>query len=117
MLFRSLRLSMHMAGINSDDAQAIAALEWSGLRERRHQACGTLSQGQRRRVALARLKLSRARPLWILDEPFTALDVASVDRTRDLIVEHLADGGMVALTTHQDVPITAPLTVPLELGA
>ena len=113
----NLRLSMHMAGINSDDAQAIAALEWSGLRERRHQACGTLSQGQRRRVALARLKLSRARPLWILDEPFTALDVASVDRTRDLIVEHLADGGMVALTTHQDVPITAPLTVPLELGA
>mgnify|MGYP003329096217 CR=1 FL=1 len=51
----NLRLSMHMAGIDCDDAQAVTALEWSGLRERRHQACGTLSQGQRRRVARADL--------------------------------------------------------------
>ncbi len=113
----NLRLSLHIAGIAVDEAQAVAALDWSGLRERRHQPCGTLSQGQRRRVALARLKLSQSRPLWILDEPFTALDVASVERTRDLIVDHLAGGGMVALTTHQEVPITAPTTLPIELGA
>jgi heme exporter protein A len=112
----NLRLSLRVAGVAVDEAQAMAALEWSGLRERRHQPCGTLSQGQRRRVALARLKLSQSRPLWILDEPFTALDVASVERTRDLIVTHLAAGGMVALTTHQDVPINAPITLPVELG-
>jgi heme exporter protein A len=113
----NLRLSLRVAGIAVDEAQALAALEWSGLHERRHQLSGTLSQGQRRRVALARLKLSRSRPFWILDEPFTALDVASVERTRDLIVEHLAGGGMVALTTHQDVPIAAPAILPIELGA
>ena len=112
----NLRLSLRVAGIAVNDAEAVAALEWSGLRERRHQPCGTLSQGQRRRVALARLQLSQARPLWILDEPFTALDVASVERTRDLIVNHLAAGGMVALTTHQEVPITAPITETVELG-
>ena len=113
----NLRLSLRVAGIAVNDAEAVAALEWSGLRERRHQPCGTLSQGQRRRVALARLRLSQARPLWILDEPFTALDVASVQRTRDLIVNHLAAGGMGALTTHQEVPITAPITATVELGA
>jgi len=112
----NLRLSLRVAGMAVDEAQALAALEWSGLRERRHQPCGTLSQGQRRRVALARLKLSQSRSLWILDEPFTALDVASVERTRELIVAHLAAGGMVALTTHQDVPIDAPITLPIELG-
>ena len=112
----NLRLSLRVAGIAVNDAEAVAALEWSGLRERRYQPCGTLSQGQRRRVALARLRLSQARPLWILDEPFTALDVASVERTRDLIVNHLTAGGMVALTTHQEVPITAPITATVELG-
>ena len=112
----NLRLSLRIAGIAVNDAEAVAALEWSGLRERRHQPCGTLSQGQRRRVALARLRLSQSCPLWILDEPFTALDVASVERTRDLIVNHLAAGGMVALTTHQAVPITAPVTTTIELG-
>ncbi len=112
----NLQLSLRLAGIAVNEAEALAALEWSGLRERRHQPCATLSQGQRRRVALARLKLSRSRPLWLLDEPFTALDTAAVERTRDLIVAHLAGGGMVALTTHQDVPIAAPATLPIELG-
>ena len=111
----NLSLSLRVAGVDADPVQCLAALEWSGLHERRRQACATLSQGQRRRVALARLWLSRARPLWILDEPFTALDVAAVDRTRRLIETHLAGGGVVALTTHQDVPIAAPAVHTIEL--
>jgi heme exporter protein A len=61
-----------------------------------------LSQGQRRRVALARLCLSATRPLWVLDEPFTALDAAALALTQGLLELHLQRGGMVVLTTHQD---------------
>jgi heme exporter protein A len=64
-----------------------------------------LSQGQKRRVALARLFLAEAAQLWILDEPFTALDVRGVAVLSDLIGRHTARGGIVVLTTHQDVPL------------
>ena len=60
---------------------------------------------QRRRVALARLWLSRSVPLWILDEPFTALDVKGVARLAALIGEHVSEGGVVMLVTHQEVPV------------
>ena len=66
---------------------------------------GQLSQGQRRRVALARLWLSESVPLWILDEPFTALDVKGVARLADLVSKHVAEGGVVMLVTHQEVPV------------
>ena len=61
-----------------------------------------LSQGQKRRVALARLLLTNAR-LWILDEPFTALDVVAIEHLRDTLQAHLAAQGLVVLTTHQRV--------------
>ena len=61
------------------------------------------SQGQKRRAALARLRLSAARTLWVLDEPFSALDPEGVTVTRSLIEEHLARGGAVLFTTHQEV--------------
>ena len=66
---------------------------------------GQLSQGQRRRVALARLWLSRSVTLWVLDEPFTALDVRGVARLADLVGEHVRSGGIVMLVTHQEVPV------------
>ena len=66
------------------------------------QACKYLSQGQKRRVALARLLCSQAR-LWILDEPFVALDVAAVDLLCGILDEHLARGGMLLFTSHQAV--------------
>jgi heme exporter protein A len=113
----NLRYALRLAGIAAADAELQAALEWAGLQERRNQACATLSQGQRRRVSLARIRLSATRRLWILDEPFTALDVAAVERTRDLVAAHLAGGGMAALTTHQEVPIPAPVTQRVELTA
>jgi heme exporter protein A len=64
-----------------------------------------LSQGQKRRVALARLFVNTS-PLWILDEPFVALDVAAVELLQQTLSEHITSGGMAILTTHQAVPLT-----------
>ncbi|MGH8740341.1 MAG: heme ABC exporter ATP-binding protein CcmA, partial [Burkholderiales bacterium] len=73
-----------------------------------------LSQGQKRRAALARLCLSEAVPLWLLDEPFTALDAQGIGLLKELIEAHTRRGGMVAYTTHQDAGIAASRV--LELG-
>jgi len=64
-----------------------------------------LSQGQRRRAALARLALSRSVPLWLLDEPLAALDMHAARLIEALIAEHVAEGGLVIYTTHQDARI------------
>ena len=63
-----------------------------------------LSAGQQRRVALARLWLTRA-TLWILDEPFTAIDVNGVDRLTQRMAQHTEQGGIVILTTHQPLNV------------
>ena len=73
-----------------------------------------LSQGQKRRAALARLCLAESVPLWLLDEPFTALDVQGIGLLKQLIETHTRRGGMVAFTTHQDPGIAASRV--LELG-
>ena len=62
----------------------------------------TLSQGQRRRAALARLCLSQAVPLWLLDEPFAALDAQAAGLVEGLIRRHIGQGGSVVYTTHQE---------------
>ena len=66
--------------------------------------CYQLSAGQLRRVALARLHLSRAR-IWILDEPFTAIDKLGVNQLEALIAQQSARGGVVILTSHQDLDL------------
>ena len=67
------------------------------------------------RVGLARLLLSRAH-LWVLDEPYTALDRAAVALLQAMIRNHLARGGLAVLTTHQQVEIDAGITKELRLG-
>lgn len=76
--------------------------------------CHSLSAGQQRRVGLARLYLSSA-PLWILDEPFTALDKQGVKEKETLIANHIQEGGSVILTTHHDVIIPGQTIRPINL--
>lgn len=75
-----------------------------------------LSAGQKRRVALARLELSGAK-LWLLDEPFTALDQGGVEILRDWVDHFVDGGGSVILTTHQQVSFRSPSYRVLNLGA
>jgi len=75
-----------------------------------------LSQGQRRRAALARLALSASAPLWLLDEPFTALDAAGVAMLRGLIEAHIGRGGAVVYSTHQDPGMAATRVVELDIA-
>lgn len=85
--------------------QALALVGLAGFED---VPCYTLSAGQQRRVALARLYL-QAPPLWILDEPFTALDKQGVAQLEEHLAQHCEAGGTVILTTHHNlsrVPVT-----------
>jgi len=100
----NLRISAGLSGVELNEKAAIAALRRMGLRGREMLPTKVLSQGQRRRVALARLLVGDAK-LWILDEPLTALDVGAVALIQELIAEHLARQGMVIFTTHQPLQV------------
>ena len=91
------------------------ALRRFGLHSRRHAPVRTLSQGQRRRVALARLCTAPTSALWLLDEPFDALDAEGVDALNALLGEHAARGGSVVLTSHVPLTLTSPAPVNLQL--
>jgi heme exporter protein A len=95
--------------------EALRALDEIGLTLEAQRAVRLLSQGQRKRVALARLLLSPSRPLWILDEPLAALDQDSSAQVSQLLQAHCARGGMLVLTTHQDPAL--PRARQMQLGA
>jgi heme exporter protein A len=94
------------------ESKALAALSRFGLKGRAELPVRVLSAGQKRRVMLARLA-TRNTKLWVLDEPFTALDVKAVDLLGSLIAEHLASGGMAVITSHQTVPLPGGRAVQL----
>lgn len=100
----NLRILAGLSGIEIEEKDAVSALRRMGLRGRERLPVKVLSQGQRRRVALARLLVADAK-LWILDEPLTALDVGAVALIQELIAEHLARQGMVIFTTHQPLQV------------
>jgi heme exporter protein A len=100
----NLQISAGLSGVELDEKEALAALRRMGLRGRERLPTKVLSQGQRRRVALARLLASNVK-LWILDEPLTALDVGAVALIQELLAEHLAEQGMVIFTTHQPLQV------------
>lgn len=112
----NLRISSAMGGADVTEQAAAAALEKMGLGGREHLPAKVLSQGQRRRVALARLLVSQAK-LWVLDEPLTALDKAAAAFLETLLTAHLEQGGLVVLTTHQDLHRLGALARHLELGS
>jgi len=103
----NLRFAARLSG--GSIAGALAAV---GLAELADLPARMLSAGQRRRLALARLALSRA-PLWLLDEPGTGLDTASVERLAVMLAAQRAKGGLVVAATHQSLPL--PGSVELRL--
>ena len=112
----NLRVAAILEGDRVTDRAIEEALARLGLAGFEDLPTRMLSQGQKRRVALARLVLSKA-ALWVLDEPFTALDTAAVELLQALMREQLARGGSLVLTTHQEVPLTSGQVQQLYLGA
>jgi len=94
----------------ADDEAIYAALAVQGLSGYEHLPCYQMSAGQQRRVSLTRLQLSPAR-LWILDEPFTALDRQAVRDLEERIAAKVAAGGSVLLTTHHPLQMDCHLDV------
>jgi heme exporter protein A len=111
----SLQFVARLHGRDGSEEAALTALRQLGMHHRRHAAVRTLSQGQRRRAALARLALERSPSLWVLDEPYDALDTAGIQTVNALLVKHLEIGGSVLLTSHLALGTDAPATRELLL--
>ncbi len=114
-VIENLRFRCALAGSALDNDAMPDVLARFGLKGRQDQLVRHLSQGLKRRVALSRLALSPAR-LWVLDEPFVAMDEAGVRLLADLIAAHLGRGGLAVLTSHQQVDIGTIPPQMLELG-
>jgi len=112
----NLRIAAILDGYRISEARAWEILGEIGLKGHEDLPSKHLSQGQKRRVALARLLANQAR-IWILDEPFTALDVAAVQLLQEVIRRHIEDGGMAIITTHQEVAMIGEHTRSITLGA
>ena len=111
----NLQFAAALGGMPAEAQRMLGALERFGVAHCAELPAKVLSQGQRRRVALAKLALSAALPLWILDEPFSALDVRAVAELECLLAAHVASGGMVVLTTHQEVQVVAHAVLRVDL--
>jgi heme exporter protein A len=109
----NLEISSRLAGRTTSGEALAAALERLGVPEL---PVRKLSQGQRRRAALARLLVSDA-PLWLLDEPFATLDAEGITNLNGLMGKHVDRGGAVVYTTHQEVGIRSTRVVDLGAGA
>ncbi len=112
----NLQIAAALAGETVSESAALEALDRMGLQGFEDLPAKVLSQGQKRRAALARLLVSKAR-LWILDEPFNALDRSSVDVLRAIFSGHLANQGIIVLTTHQEVALDATTVKQIKLGS
>ncbi len=99
----NVRFGLAQAGVGVTPQEAHAALSGFGLAGREGLLARSLSLGQRRRVGLARLSLSAAKALWILDEPFTALDTQAVELVQSHLTRHVKRGGSVVFTSHHEV--------------
>lgn len=99
-----------------DESLLWEALARVGLAGREDVPAAQLSAGQNRRIALARLWISKV-PLWVLDEPLTAIDKQGVKVLEKLFQQHVERGGMVLFTTHQDMFEGNPKLRRIKLGA
>ena len=112
----NLQFSLTLSGADISKNNATEVLKMLGLANGLNLPTRMLSQGQKRRVALARLWLQDL-PLWILDEPFTALDASATSLLKQKIEAFANDGGIVVMTTHQEVVMSVPKFEQLQLDA
>ena len=112
----NLRIVCGVAGnaLSTYDAQAI--LEQVGLSRQQNLPARSLSAGQRRRVALARLLASKA-TIWLLDEVLTSLDDTAIKLSRQFIGDHLRKGGLAIIATHQELNLAAARIQRIELSS
>ena len=112
----NLRISSGLAGLKLSKPEAQEALSRMGLGGRENLPARFLSEGQRRRSALARLTICRTK-LWVLDEVLASLDRVAVTLIESIIGEHLGKGGMAIVATHQDLHISAGSFQRLDLAS
>jgi len=94
-----------LGGQSISNEEAMNALREAGLDRQAHRFIRTLSQGQKQRIALSRILLPQPKSIWILDEPFNALDRDANRALQNLLINHVNRGGIVALSSHQDLQI------------
>lgn len=112
----NLRVSAALDGTELEEAQARNTLEKMGLKGRELLPARLLSEGQKRRVALARLVVCNTK-LWLLDEVLSSLDKTAVSLVLSLIENHLANGGLAVVSTHQEMKLSAGSFQRLELAS
>ena len=111
----NLRVACGLSGSHITREEAGSALSKTGLAGKEDLPARFLSEGQRRRAALARLVTSNA-TLWVLDEVLASLDTAAVGLVNSLLEEHLSNGGIAVVATHQELNVSAGSFQRLELG-
>lgn len=102
--------------VHADNGSADAILRQMDLLGYEGTPARALSAGQRRRLALARLVATK-KTLWILDEPFTALDRKGISMIEEVLANHVASGGILVITSHHDVNLRGVDVIPLNLSA
>ena len=113
----SLAFLARLHGRKASNDALHSALRRLGVASRHDAPVRTLSQGQKRRVALARLCLEPAASIWLLDEPFDALDAGGIETLNELLAEHAGRNGSAVLTSHQALQLDRPVPIRLSLDA
>ena len=101
----NLRFTLPLLGVSPSSKEIDLVLDAAGLETVKNRPVMHLSAGQKRRVALSRLDFMSHRALWILDEPFTSLDVAAISSLAEKLNKHIKSGGLVIFTTHQSFEV------------
>jgi heme exporter protein A len=114
--FENLESMVALAGASASRAELAEALDRVALSRRQMLPARVLSQGQRRRIGLARLRVLK-KPLWILDEPATALDADGTSLLTAMLGEHLDVGGATVVATHQPIDLPPSRTATFAVDA
>ncbi|MEJ8845908.1 cytochrome c biogenesis heme-transporting ATPase CcmA [Variovorax rhizosphaerae] len=115
-VLENLHFCLHVAGRVGAEVELAEVLHDLRLAHRAHEHVRQLSQGQRRRLNLARVVLSRRR-LWLLDEPCAGLDAQGEQHFDAYLAEHLRQGGLAVVTTHRDIGRDGPCAQALEMDS